>query len=117
MACCLRHQAITWTNVDLSPVKSHGFHLGAILSLEDLKKPIKKNKIENCSFKMARSPRGQWVNLTYLNTPLLHTVLGNTILVTQMYDQQTAPCIGPLTPMNYPANGELLLVITYFIYI
>ena len=32
MACCLtgRHQAITWTNVDLSLVRSSGIHLRAI---------------------------------------------------------------------------------------
>ena len=31
MACCLTHQAITWTYVDLSSVRSSGIHLRAIL--------------------------------------------------------------------------------------
>ena len=34
-----QHQAITWTNVDLSSVRSLGIHLRA-LSLDDVKKPI-----------------------------------------------------------------------------
>ena len=40
-----RHQAITWTNVDLSSVRSYGIHLGA-LSLEDLKKAINKTRLK-----------------------------------------------------------------------
>ena len=40
-----RHQAITWTNVDLSSLRSHSIHLCA-LSLEDLKKPINKTRLK-----------------------------------------------------------------------
>ena len=31
MACCLQHQAITWTNVELSSVRSNDIDLSAIL--------------------------------------------------------------------------------------
>ena len=40
-----RHQAVTWTNVDLSFVMSNDIHLDP-LSLEDLKKPINKTRLE-----------------------------------------------------------------------
>ena len=40
-----RHQAITWTNVDLSSMRFDDIHLGA-LSLEDLKKPINKTRLK-----------------------------------------------------------------------
>ena len=30
MACCWRHQAITWTNIDWSSMKSSDIHIGAI---------------------------------------------------------------------------------------
>ena len=40
-----RHQAITWTNVDLSSVKSHGIHLRG-LSLDDVKIPIDETRLK-----------------------------------------------------------------------
>ena len=40
-----RHQAITWTNVDLSSVMSLGIHLRA-LSLDNVKKPINKTRLK-----------------------------------------------------------------------
>ena len=43
MACCLRHQAITWTNVDLSSMRSLGIHLRA-LSLDTVKIPVNKTR-------------------------------------------------------------------------
>ena len=75
------HQAITWTHVDLSSVKSYGIHRRALL-WEDLQIPISKtrlkipflesysdlpgtNEYENCCwyFKLiATSPRGQRVS-------------------------------------------------------
>ena len=39
------HQAITWTNVDLSSVRSRGIH-GRALSWEDLKIPISKARLK-----------------------------------------------------------------------
>ena len=42
---CWRHQAITWTNVDLSSVRSCGIHLRT-LSKEDLKIPISKARLK-----------------------------------------------------------------------
>ena len=45
MACCLTHQAITWTNVDFSSGRSFGNHLRA-LSQEDLKIPISKARLK-----------------------------------------------------------------------
>ena len=47
MACCLRHQAITWTNVDLPSVRSIGIHLSQGWQVLDdlgknrLKPPVK----------------------------------------------------------------------------
>ena len=40
-----RHQAITWTNVNLSSVKSLGIHVKA-LSLDDVKIPINKMRLK-----------------------------------------------------------------------
>ena len=40
-----RHQAITWTNVDLSWVRCNGIHLRA-LSLDDVKIPINKIRLK-----------------------------------------------------------------------
>ena len=40
-----RHETITWTNVDLLSVRSHGIHLHA-LSLEDLEKPFNKTRFK-----------------------------------------------------------------------
>ena len=40
-----RHQSITWTNVDLSSVRSLGFHLRAS-SLDDVKIPINKTRLK-----------------------------------------------------------------------
>ena len=45
-----QHQAITWTNVDLSSVRSYGIHLRA-LSKEDLKNPISKTRLKIAFFK------------------------------------------------------------------
>ena len=63
MFCSWRHQAITWTNVDLSPVRSCGSHL-RILSYEDLKIPISKARLkitfvtfENIAWPMTNSSR------------------------------------------------------------
>ena len=56
-----RHQAITWTNVDLSSVMSLGIHLRE-LSLNDVKIPINKTRLKMAS----RSPRGQWVKTSSL---------------------------------------------------
>ena len=43
MACCLRHQAITWTSVDLSSMRSLGIHLRA-LSLDTVKITVNKTR-------------------------------------------------------------------------
>ena len=54
-----QHQAITWTDVDLSSsIRSCGIHLWA-LSSEDLKIPISKTRLK-IAF---RSPRGRRVNI------------------------------------------------------
>ena len=45
-----RHQAITWTNVDLSPVRSCGIHLRT-LSWEDLQIPISKARLKSTFLK------------------------------------------------------------------
>ena len=45
MACYWRHQAITWTHVDLSPVKSCGTHRRELL-WEDLQIPISKTRLK-----------------------------------------------------------------------
>ena len=41
----VRQQVVAWTNADLSSVRSHCIHLGA-LSLGDLKKPINKTRLK-----------------------------------------------------------------------
>ena len=45
-----RHQAITWTNIDLSSVSSQGINLRT-LSLENLNKPIRKTRFIIVSLK------------------------------------------------------------------
>ena len=47
MACCLTHQAITWTNVDLSWVRVYDNHLTAISP------EISQASIDDISFKIA----------------------------------------------------------------
>ena len=57
-----RHQAITWTNVDLSSVKSCGIHLRAVY-WGMLKIPNLKYEFEIYWFNItATSPWDQWVN-------------------------------------------------------
>ena len=56
-----QHQAITWTNVDLSSVRSCDIHLKTI-SQELLKITIHWYEFENYQIKItAASPKGQWV--------------------------------------------------------
>ena len=45
MVVAWRHKAITWNNVDLLSVRSHGIHLRA-LSLDDVKIPIDKTRLK-----------------------------------------------------------------------
>ena len=54
-----RHQAITWTNVDLSSVRSCGIHLRALS--KDLKIPNTKTR-SKITFLRSTFPKGQWVN-------------------------------------------------------
>ena len=64
-----RHQAITWTNVDLSLVRSSGIHLSAILqeipqpSVTEISLKIYISKI------LFKSPRGQWVKHSVILFP------------------------------------------------
>ena len=56
------HQAITWTNVDLSSVRSSGIHLNAIL--QEMPQPSVTEislKINYLTFFLFKSLRGQWV--------------------------------------------------------
>ena len=46
-----QHQAITWTNVDLSSDKSHDIHLRA-LSKEDLEIPINETRLKIALLKL-----------------------------------------------------------------
>ena len=46
-----RHQAVTWMDVDLSSVRSHGVHL-RVLSYEDLKILISKTKLNMIFLKL-----------------------------------------------------------------
>ena len=56
-----RHQAITWTSVDLSSVMFCGIHPRA-LSYKDFKIPINKTRLKIENFKItSKSHRGQWV--------------------------------------------------------
>ena len=71
-----RHQAITWTNVDLSSVRSSCTHMSAILA-RDASAISHWNQLENYLSKILfKSPRGQWVNkqsfLTSDNTHINH---------------------------------------------
>ena len=57
-----QHEAIAWTNMDLSTLGSSGIHL-RILSSEDLECQL-VNRIEKDIFEIAsRSPRDQWVEI------------------------------------------------------
>ena len=52
-----RHQAITWTNVDLSLLRSLGIHLRA-LSLDNVKIPINKTRLKIAVLKWHLGPPG-----------------------------------------------------------
>ena len=59
-----RHQAITWTNVDLSSLRSHDVNLMAI-SLEISLPSVTKIGLKIIFLKnLLKSPRGQWVKVT-----------------------------------------------------
>ena len=65
----LGHQAITWTNVDLSSIRSSDIHLRAILQ-KISQPPIIKISFEITHIKFhSNLPGGQWVN-TYLHWPI-----------------------------------------------
>ena len=58
-----RHQAITWTNVDLSSARSSYIHLMAI-SQEIHQSSVTKLSMKITQFKISlKSPRGQWVKV------------------------------------------------------
>ena len=66
MTCCLMwHQAITWTNVDISAVKSCGIHLRTI-SQEMLKISTLDMGLEITNCRYSHIPQGQWIN-TYID--------------------------------------------------
>ena len=57
-----RHQAITWTNVDLSSERSSGNHLRAVS--QEIPPPWISKKLENHLYEIPfKSPRGHWVNI------------------------------------------------------
>ena len=58
-----RHQAVTWTNVDLSPVRSSGIHLIAI-SQKIPQPPIFELVWKIIYLKFCSNQRGQWVMLS-----------------------------------------------------
>ena len=63
MACCLMawHQAITWTNVDWSSVKSSAIHIRVIS--QEIPQPA-INLFENYKHKISfKFPSGQWLQL------------------------------------------------------
>ena len=58
------HQAITWTNVDISIMRSSDIHLKSI----SLKNTLAINQLNWLEYHLSeilfQSPRGQWVNIT-----------------------------------------------------
>ena len=61
MVVAWRHQAITWTNVDWSSVKSSDIHIRTI-SQEMPEPSITKVRLKITLKILFRFPRGQWVN-------------------------------------------------------
>ena len=60
MACCLRHQAITWTNIGWSSVKSNDIHIRAFS--QQIPQPSLKSIWKLISKLSLKFPRGHWVN-------------------------------------------------------
>ena len=66
------HQAITWTNVDLSSLRSSDVHLREI-SLEISQPSITKISLKNHFSKiLLKSPMAQWVNKWILGSSIWH---------------------------------------------
>ena len=70
MACCLQHQAITWTNLDFSLASFHDIHLRNLTAIAVGN--ILYNELENYALNItAISLRGQWVKTIWYNFSFL----------------------------------------------